>query len=245
VDLIVVLVKSFHTEQAIAQAGPMLGEHTAVLSLQNGVGHEDILARAVGRERVLAGRSYVGGVLLEPGRIIAGVEGKETIIGELDGSLSERAERIADEFRRAGMMISVSDNILGTIWDKLLINVATGALAAITRLPYGPMYERPDLRETALVAAQEAIDVARASGVRLSITDPAQAWDKASAGLPYDFKASMLQSIEKGSVTEVDFVNGAVVAQGAKVHVPTPVNAALMACVKAIESTLPPAPQRG
>lgn len=240
VDLIIVLVKSFHTEEAIAQADPMLAAHTAVLSLQNGLGHEDILARYVGRERVLAGKTYVGGVLLAPGRIISGVKGKETIIGELDGSLTERVERIAEAFRQADMMIRVSDNILGTLWDKLLINVATGALSAITRLPYGPMYARADLQQTAVAAVREAMEVARASGVRLSITDPMQAWVKASAGLPDDFKASMLQSLEKGSVTEVDFVNGAVVAQAAKFGIPTPVNSTLIACLKGIESTLSP-----
>lgn len=241
VDLIIVLVKSFHTEEAIAQAGPMLAAHTAVLSLQNGLGHEDILAKAVGRERVLAGKTYVGGQLLAPGRIISGVLGKETIIGELDGSTTERIERIAEVFRQADMTIRVSDNILGTIWDKLLINVATGALSAITRLPYGPMYQRADLRQTALAAVQEAMDVAQACGVRLSITEPLQAWVTASKGLPDDFKASMLQSLEKGSVTEVDFVNGAVVAQAAKFQIPTPVNSTMIACLKGIESTLKPA----
>lgn len=240
VDLIIVLVKSFHTEEAIAHVGPMLAVHTAVLSLQNGLGHEDILARAVGRERVLAGKTYVGGQLLAPGRIISGVKGKETIIGELDGSITERVERIAEVFRQAGMTISVSDNILGTIWDKLLINVATGALSAITRLPYGPMYQRADLQQTGLAAVREAMDVAQASGVRLSITEPIQAWVTASKGLPDDFKPSMLQSLEKGSVTEVDFINGAVVAQAAKFQIPTPVNATLIACLKGIESTLAP-----
>lgn len=243
VDLIIVLVKSFHTETAIAQAGPMLAAHTAVLSLQNGLGNEELIAQAVGRDRVLAGRSYVGGVLLGPGRIISGIEGKATVIGELDGSITERVERIAEVFRQAGMIISVSDNILGTIWDKLLINVATGALSAITRLPYGPMYERDDLQAVGVSAVREAMEVARASGVRLSITEPVEAWVTASKGLPYDFKASMLQSIEKGSVTEVDFIHGAVVMQAAKLQVPTPVNSTLIACLKGIESTLTPVAQ--
>lgn len=240
VDLIIVLVKSFHTEQAIAQAGPMLAPHTAVLSLQNGLGNEELIAQAVGRDRVLAGRTYVGGVMLGPGRIISGIEGKATVIGELDGAMTERVERIAEVFRQAGMIISVSDNILGTIWDKLLINVATGALSAITRLPYGPMYERDDLQRVGVSAVREAMDVAQASGIRLSIKEPIEAWVTASKGLPYDFKASMLQSIEKGSVTEVDFIHGSVVRQAEKLGIPTPVNATLIACVKAIESTLKP-----
>ena len=91
----------------------------------------------------------------------------------------------------------------------------------------------------ALAAVQEAIDVAKASGIALSVTDPEQAWIKAAAGLPPEFKASMLQSLEKGSITEVDYVNGSVVRWGQKCGVPTPVNRTLVACLKGIERGLP------
>jgi 2-dehydropantoate 2-reductase len=238
VDLVIVLVKSFHTEAAMSSATNLVGADTTVLSLQNGLGHEDVLAAIVGREHVLAGKTYVGGVMLAPGHIISGTRGKETLIGELDGTVSERAQRIAATFNAAGLATTVSDNIVGTMWDKLLINVSTGALSGITRLPYGPLYEIPEIEATAVAAVQEAMDVAAASGVTLSFTDPRQAWRKASAGLPADFKTSMLQSLEKGSVTEIDFINGAVVRWGQRCGVPTPVNQTLVACIKGIERTL-------
>ena len=235
VDLVIVLVKSFHTHQAMSAATALIGPKTVVLSLQNGLGHEDVLADIVGHERVLAGKTYVGGVLLAPGRIVAGVEGKETLIGELDGRISDRAPDIAPTFNAAGLATTVSDNIMGTMWDKLLINVSTGALSGITRLPYGPLYRIPEIEATAIAAVQEAMAVARASGVNLSFTDPRSAWLKAAAGLPDDFKTSMLQSLEKGSITEIDFINGAVVRWGQRCGVPTPVNATLVACIKGIE----------
>lgn len=234
-DLVIVLVKSFDTRAAIAAAAPIIGPQTVVLSLQNGLGHEDVLAAAVGRERVLAGKTYVGGVMLEPGRIIAGTQGKQTFIGELDGSVSERVRAIAAEFERAGLATSVSDNIVGTMWDKLLVNVATGALSGITGLPYGELYAVPELRDCALAAVAEAMAVAKAAGVRLSFDAPVQAWDKAAEGLPADFKASMLTSLEKGSATEIDFVNGAVVSAGLRHGVATPVNRTLVAAIKGIE----------
>lgn len=237
-DLVIVLVKSFDTQQAIAQAASIVGPHTVVLSLQNGLGHEDILADAVGRERVLAGKTYVGGVLLGPGRILSGTAGKDTYIGELDGSISARVQAVATEFTRAGLNTTVSSNILGTMWDKLLVNVATGALSGITGLPYGPLYEVPEVRATALAAVAEAMAVARAAGVKLGFTEPVQAWDRAAAGLPREFKASILQSLEKGSLTEIDFINGAVVRVGQRHGVPTPVNFALVGCIKGIERAL-------
>ncbi|WP_295381331.1 ketopantoate reductase family protein [uncultured Pseudacidovorax sp.] len=235
VDLVIVLVKSFHTQAAIAAATPLIGPQTLVLSLQNGLGHEDILAEAVGRERVIAGKTYVGGVMLAPGQVQAGVAGKETLIGELDGADSPRVRRIAATFEAAGLRTTVSTTIMGTIWDKLLINVATGAVSGITGLGYGPLYAIPEVEATALAAVQEAMDVARASGVALSYTAPRAAWTKAAAGLPADFKTSMLQSLEKGSITEIDFINGAVVRWGQRCGVPTPVNATLVACIKGIE----------
>lgn len=238
VDLVIVLVKSFHTQQAMAAATALLGPDTVVLSLQNGLGHEDILAGIVGGERVLAGKTYVGGVLLAPGHVSVGVAGKETLIGELDGCCSERAQDIAAVFNAAGLQTSISDNIIGTMWDKLLINVATGALSGITRLGYGPLYRIPEIEAVAIAAVREAMDVAHASGVRLGFTDPRAAWLKASAGLPDDFKTSMLQSLEKGSITEIDFINGAVVRWGRRCGVPTPVNATLVACIKGIERPL-------
>ncbi len=234
-DLLLVLVKSFDTENAMAQAAPVLGAHTVVLSLQNGLGHEDTLAAAVGRERVLAGKTYVGGQLEASGEVIVGNQGKATIIGELDGVVTERATRIAQAFTLAGLHTSVSENIMGVMWDKLLVNVATGAISGITRLPYGGLYSLPQLASCAMAAVAEGMAVARAQDVAISITDPAAPWHLAGKGLPAAFKASILQSLERGARTEIDYINGAVVRLGALCSVPTPVNSALVACIKGIE----------
>jgi 2-dehydropantoate 2-reductase len=128
---------------------------------------------------------------------------------------------------------------MGTIWDKLLVNVATGALSGITGLAYGDLYAVPEVEACAMAAVAETMAVAKASGIQLTTNDPQQPWIKAAAGLPFEFKASMLQSLEKGFVTEIDFVNGAVVRQGARCGVPTPVNQTLVACLKGIERGLP------
>jgi 2-dehydropantoate 2-reductase len=237
-DLIIVLVKSFDTRSAMQSAISLVGENTVVLSLQNGLGHEDVLAELVGLERLLAGKTYVGGLLLAPGVVVAGTAGKETLIGELCATGSARANAVATLFNNAGLLTTVCSDIRATMWDKLLINVATGALSGITGLPYGALYQIPEVESCALAAVTEAMAVAKASGVTLSIHDPREAWLKAASGLPYGFKASMLQSLEKGSITEVDYINGAVVARGAALGIPTPVNAALVACIKGIERGL-------
>lgn len=213
----------------------LVGPETVVMSLQNGLGAEDELCAVVGAEHVIGGKTYIGGMLLEPGRVQATIPGKDTYIGELDGTISPRVEAIGKAFNDAGMNCIVSDNIMGVIWDKLLVNVATGAACGITHLPYGDMYQEPKLVAMAVAAVQEGIDVAHAAGVKLTFETPEESLELARAGLPDSFKPSILQSLEKHRPTEVGVINGAVVAQGAKYGIPTPVNETLVACVTGIE----------
>jgi 2-dehydropantoate 2-reductase len=237
-DVIIVLVKSFNTREAIEGAGPIIGDETVIVSLQNGLGNEEIIAEVAGRKHVVGGRTFAGGSILAPGEVVASTAGKPTYIGELDGTTSQRLLRIAEAFKRAGLLITVSSNIVGIMWDKLLVNVSTGALCGITGLTYGGLYKMPELRDCALAAVAEGIAVAKAFGVALSTEDPREAWFKASEGLPEDFKPSILQSLEKGSRTEIDFINGAVVRWGEKSGIPTPVNKTLVAGIKGIECRL-------
>ncbi len=235
VDLVILLVKSFHTREAMKNAAPLIAKHTVVLSLQNGLGHEEVLTDYVPISQIMLGKSYVGGQLLDLNTVIAGTTDKETIIGEFDGSFSPRIQKIAEVFNAAGVKTAISANIMGVVWDKIFVNVATGAVSGISGLPYGDLYQIKEIEDTALAAVEEAMEVSRAANVTTSFTDPKAIWLKAGTGLPYGFKASMLQSLEKGSITEIDYVNGAVVRAGKKWGVPTPVNETLVACIKGIE----------
>ena len=236
VDLVIVLVKSAATRAAIESALPMIGKDTLVMSIQNGLGHEDILAEVVGRERVLAAKTYVGGVFLEPGYVISGYKDKQTHIGELDGKQTPRLQAVVDEFNKAGLQTIASTDIYSTMWNKLLVNVASGAVCAITRLPYGLLYKMPEIEEAALLAVAEGIAVAKANGIGLFSEDPAYFWKLAGEGLPAEFKTSMLQSLEKGEISEADFINGSVVRWGERSGVATPVNKTLVALIKGIEN---------
>ena len=239
-DLVVVLVKSFDTTDAVTSALPVVGDGTIVLTLQNGVGCEEMIADVVGAERVIAGRTFVGGRIVEPGVVEYGTDGRTTTIGELDGSITDRIERVAATFEAAGLRTIVTDDVVAMMWDKLLVNVSTGAWSALTRLPYGELSVHPDVEPMAIATVAEAIAVARALGIAITTTDPAEPWRRAWEGLPYGFKASMLQSVEKGSRTEVDVMHGAVCRAGREAGVPTPINATLWAAVRGLERHLAP-----
>ena len=236
-DLVIVLVKSFATKQAVEQLKQtnVIGKNTLVMSLQNGLGNEETIASIIGSENVISGKTYVGGRLIQAGYISAGVQGKWTYIGELNGEITDRIQTVCNVFNDAGLLCEVSDNIKGLIWDKLLINVAAGALCGITRLPYGPLYEEDYIKDVAVAAIQEGIQVAKAAGVVLKSEDPQYPWVAASEGLPGTFKTSILQSLELKRPTEIDFINGSIVEWGKKYGIATPVNQTLVACVKGIE----------
>lgn len=237
-DLVIVLVKSFHTRGAVSAAGNIIGPDTLVMSLQNGLGNEEAIADIVGAGRVISGKTYIGGGILGPGRVKSGVRGKATVIGEMDGQTTARIKGVAEAFNRAGMKTEISGNIVGMIWDKLLVNVSTAAITSVTKLTYGELYQLKEAAETAQEAVAEAISVAAAHGVKLDTEDPAEVWRRASAGLPADFKTSMLLGLERGIKSEIDYINGAVVRYGARVNIPTPVNRTLVACVKGIERSM-------
>ena len=237
-DLVIVLVKSFDTDAAAQAARHLIGSETTVLTLQNGVGCEEIIAGIVGAEHVIAGRTFVGGSMIEPGVVEYGIEGRTTVLGELDGTVTARLTLIARMFDDAGLDTSISTDIVAMMWEKLFVNVATGGWSALTGLPYGELSSHPDVERMAVAGVAEAIDVARALGIAVTTTDPSVPWRRAWEGLPAGFKASMLQSIEKGSRTEVDVMHGAVCAGGRRAGVPTPINDTLLAAVHGLERRL-------
>ncbi len=235
VDLVIVLVKSFDTREAMISASSLVGAETTVLSLQNGLGNEEVLADLFGWPKVLYGRTFVGGDSIAPGQVVTGLRNKLTIVGEVDGGHSPRVTEISNLFNSSGLLTEVSINILGVVWNKLLVNVSTGALAGVTGLPYGDLYRVPELMGTGVAAVNEGIAVARAMGIPLPTDDAEEIWLSAGRGQPTSFRTSILQSLDRRSKTEIDFINGAVVRLGKEAGVPTPVNEALVACVKGLE----------
>lgn len=106
-----------------------------MLTLQNGLGNEDLLGKLLDPKQVIAGKTYIGGMMLAPGKVQSTTEGKQTFIGEYSGPVTPRIEAIAQVFNDAGMECTASPRMKNIIWDKLLINVATGAVCGISRPP--------------------------------------------------------------------------------------------------------------
>jgi 2-dehydropantoate 2-reductase len=235
VDLALVLVKCYHTESAIRSAAPLLGPATTVLSLQNGWGNAPRIASLIGEERLLVGVTYHSGTLLGPGRVLHAGSGA-TYIGELNGRISDRLQRVAETLSAAGLAATPSDDILKAIWSKLALNICTLPTSALLRFTSGQLVEHEGTLALMRGLLREAVAVAQAQGIGL---DEHERWEaitgllrRASSG-----KSSMLQDVERRRRTEIDVINGAIVEAGRRLDLPTPYNDSMVWLVKALEST--------
>lgn len=232
-DLIIIFTKSYDTAKAAESAAKILGDKTMVLTLQSGFDNADIIARYVGKSRVLAGITTFAAVLLGPGRVFYGGAGI-TVLGELQGGVTERVEEVVRVFNNAGLNARASEDIMGWIWSKEILNVGINPVTALTGLRNGELLERPELLEVSKMAMAEAAKVAETLGIKLRFGDPYKEFIKLLRATSSS-KSSMLQDIERGRRTEIDSLCGAIVSYGKALGVKTPVNLTLYSLVKVLE----------
>ncbi|HUU03586.1 MAG TPA: 2-dehydropantoate 2-reductase [Myxococcota bacterium] len=230
VDLVMVWVKAYQTEEAMRQHRALVGKDTAVWSAQNGIGNTQALARVVPADRVLGGSTTMGANLLGVGRVHHAGQG-DTFIGELDGSESLRTERIAEALSGAGIEVKASREIRRLMWSKLLVNVGINALSAILQVRNGVLVEHAESRDLMRAAVDEALRAADVQGLEFD-SGEIQTLVADVALRTADNRSSMYQDIQACKRTEIDFINGAIAGMG-----DYPVNATLTKLVKAIGAT--------
>jgi 2-dehydropantoate 2-reductase len=230
VDIVFFTVKLYDTESAVAMLPPLVGPGTLVVPFQNGVDAVEALTRALGRDHVAGGTTYIVSVIAEPGVIRHGALGR-LIFGPLDGAKAPALERLLEACRRAGIDAVLSDQIMADIWAKFVRLSAFSGMTAVTRSPLGPVTSDPDTAAMLKSALDESVAVARASGVRLpdSINDDIWA---ALVAMPPDSKSSMLGDLERGRPLELPWLSGAIVRLGRKAGVPTPTHQFITAALK-------------
>jgi len=218
-DLAVIAVKLWDTEEAARAVARVPG--AAVVSLQNGVDKDEVLAKAIGRDRVLGGVTHIGAVIAEPGVIAQTGKLQRVTLGELDGSRTPRLQAAVDAFRSAGVETIASDDIGRVTWEKFTFLCALSGLTALTRKSIGEVRAHPVTRAMLLEALQEAVAVGRAEGARLDEA-LAQKQLESMDGLPPAMLASMAQDLLRGRRLELPWLSGAVVrrAERHRLHVP-------------------------
>src|SRR5579875_2514971 len=214
VDLVLVCVKTYSLDEAVAMLPPLAGPGTAILSVQNGIDNEDRIARAVGPGHVLGAVAHVSSLIESPG-VVAQVAGLgKLLFGELDGSRSARVGRLRDVFVRSGIAAEVRDDIRTALWEKFVMICGVSGVTALTRLPIGPILATP---ETARVLRGTMEEV--------------EAMDLAGSFEP-EMRGSMAHDLAAGRRLELEALNGTVVRLGQARGIPTPFNFVIYAALK-------------
>lgn len=237
VDLALVLVDANATAQIAGIAKGCLGEDGFAVTLQNGIGNWETLAAELGANRVMAGSTYNSGANLGPGKV-SHTDLGPTVIGELDGTRSERALAIARMLDKAGLSVEVSDNVQGHVWSKFVHNCAINPVSAVTGLLPFEIAATPAATMLLDRLLDEILAVVAAAGVRLPEHDPRAEIHAHCRGRTN--RPSMLQHLESGRATEIDALNGALVQRAKGIGLAVPFNEALVLIVKSLEARAKP-----
>ena len=231
-DLVIITTKAYDAATASKIAVDLLQNNTIWLSIQNGLGMEEVISKATGKSNFIKGVTYCGATLDEPGTV-TGHGVKETILGYSKAVPTDSVKSVKETFELAGLPAHVTSNILGAIWLKVLVNSGINALATVTNSTNGQLLESPTLRNLMLEIVREGFRVAQKSDIKLEAD--AEQLVLETAKMTSLNRNSMLVDIEKGKRTEIDFINGAICVEGRRLGVDTPLNAMLTALIKGME----------
>ena len=247
-DLVLLATKAQDALEVAPQLVGLLAPEGVMLPIQNG-GVARVLADRLGEDKILGGFSNLGATMVEPG-VYEQKNAGHLLIGELAGGVSERVERVARALGRA-IEVKVSSNLTGAIWSKLLINCSVTTLGAVCSQTMRQYMETEAGKKVFRRTYEEALFAALAIGTRLErlTVDPIppgwpsnfaaeehyESWVEAVIAFYGDIKPSMLQDLERGRKTEVDFINGYVVTLGQASGVPVHMNATITGLVHQIE----------
>jgi 2-dehydropantoate 2-reductase len=251
-DIIFLMTKQQHNKEVVTTLKEFLAPDGVLVTFQNGLPEMEI-AEILGEERVLGCTVAWGATLQSPG--VCELTSEPDALSFSLGSISEKRSSHFDEVKRLLEKmgtVDVEENFIGTRWSKLLINASFSGMSAVLGCTFGEAAGPKQSRRIVQALIKECIDVCKAGGIRI---EPVQGKDIVKL-LDYSgpvkkaisffiipiairkhakLKASMLQDIEKGKLTEVDAINGAVSAYGRKIGFPTPVNDRVVEIIHGIE----------
>jgi 2-dehydropantoate 2-reductase len=230
-DLIVLSVKGYQLDAAVPLLAPLVGEHTAVLPVLNGIEHLGVLNNALGESRILGGVCNLSAKVTVPGTVMRlGTQG-DIEFGEQDGIMSDRVQRLARVFEASAIKGRPSERIIPRMWQKL-VTICGVSLCAVVRGDKALVLSgAPETQELMRQLASEVVAVARAMNVPLDKSS-VEGFFRLFESAPPNVKPSMLLDLESGRPLELDMLNGAVVRMGRRLQLPTPANDFVYACLK-------------
>jgi 2-dehydropantoate 2-reductase len=231
VDLVLFAVKLWDTETAGEQTRPLLGAHTRVITLQNGVDSVERLAPILGDEHTIGGATYVVTNIAKPGVIRHTGSIARVRCGRLDRRPDAILAGYVDQMKRASIDITLAEDMLLDLWKKFVLLSGTSGITASTRQPLGVVRDDEHMRAFFYKLMHETMAVGRAAGVEFPPDFPAEL-DRSVAGFAPAMKASMANDLDAGNRLELDWLAGKVVALGRQYGIATPAQEAVYAILK-------------
>lgn len=234
-DLALIFVKHAHTEEAAKIARSILGDSGTILTLQNGMGNAEIIAREIAgtKIRVICGTTAQGAMLLGPGQIQHSGIGP-TVIGAWDAESGSVEEEIAALFSHCAIETSTAAHIVPILWNKLFANVGINAVTALTNIRNGELLDQEPTKKLVASAVKEALRVASALGIEVAEQALDNVFAIAEATGPN--RSSMGQDVDACRQTEIDAINGYIVDRGEELGIEVPVNLCLLRLIKTLQS---------
>lgn len=236
-DLVLLMVKSFATRMATKSVAHLIGNTCPLLGVQTGLGNIEVMEQVVPRKHILAGFTFMSGTALGGSKVRYGREGK-TYIGELDGQISERIQRIANTFDASGITTQVVKQIIGRLWCKVIVYSAINPLSSILKVPNGCLTDKMESITLMKRLLDEGKAVADAYGIDLIYKDLYELLFDACQRSANNL-SSMLQDILNDRMTEIDAQNGTICKYAAERGVPVPTHQAMVELVKLLEKWRP------
>jgi 2-dehydropantoate 2-reductase len=230
-DVALILVKSYQTLRAAEWARELLAPDGLAVTLQNGLDNYEAITEEVGADRVAVGVTYNAATMLAPGEV-RHVAHNPTYLGVQRG-YEDRVRALADLFDRVGLETEVGADIDARLWGKAVVNAAINPLTALWRVPNGALLSPPDRRWLLTRLAEEAANVARAKDIVLPFEDPVTYTESVCRSTGAN-RSSMLQDVERGRPTEIDSINGIIIAEGKALGVHVGVNEVVWRLVRSM-----------
>lgn len=223
----IVLVKSWQTKRVAEKLKGILAPDGMVLTLQNGLGNRETLARDLGAGRVALGVTTTGATLLGPGLVKVGGEGvisleQNQALGPIEAAL-----------RSSNFNLQIVNDARSLMWGKLIINAAINPLTALLQVPNGELLSHSWTRKAMSALAREAAAVAQAEQISLPFSNPIEAVEEVARKTAKNL-SSMFQDVRRGAPTEIDAICGAVTRRGEAHGIATPYNRSCWQLVKAM-----------
>ncbi|MCR5230836.1 MAG: ketopantoate reductase family protein [Solobacterium sp.] len=236
VDLIMLCTKAYVTHDALDACRNLIGKDTCLLTLQNGLGHEDILRDFTDDEHILIGTTTLGSYRVNSYTIVNSGLGETVIgrIGEHNKDNDAKVGQIAEIFEKAGFPCKVTDNIKFIVWNKLMINASSSVLSGVLGKPQGFVAENMYAWDICCDLIRELCDIAGGEGCRFEFAEQAERIKNHLKAAPGGY-TSIYSDLQNKRMTEVDYISGAVVRAAHRQGKKVPTHELMVKLVHALE----------